>query len=189
MRERNTRDKILKSALRLFVKYGFAGTSISDIAKDAGINQSLIYHHFQNKEDLWKKVKLHILENFTQEDLQIDAEKGLNHFLQQIVAFRFHFYDKNPEAIRLLGWQKLEFSRKKLAGGNTASPANWKPAIMRLQSKGQIRKNLDPDMVIHFIANAITGTFSDLFGHLENTPERKQHYLNMLIDCLERALG
>jgi AcrR family transcriptional regulator len=52
-----TRKKILDAARKLFVKNGFAGTSISDIAGLAKINQSLIYHHFRDKQELWKGLK------------------------------------------------------------------------------------------------------------------------------------
>ena len=52
----NTRKVILNAARDLFVKKGFAGTSISEIAKQAKVNQSLIYHHYANKESLWTAV-------------------------------------------------------------------------------------------------------------------------------------
>ena len=59
-----TRKAILKAAKHLFVKKGFAATSISEIAAKAKINQSLIYHHFGSKEDLWKHVKSAVLESY-----------------------------------------------------------------------------------------------------------------------------
>ena len=40
---------IINAARTCFVEKGFAGTSISAIAKKAQINQSLIDHHFGNK--------------------------------------------------------------------------------------------------------------------------------------------
>jgi len=49
--------KIINVAKKLFSEKGFAGTSISDLAKAAEINQSLIYHYFENKEALWRRVK------------------------------------------------------------------------------------------------------------------------------------
>jgi len=42
-----TREMILTAERTLFVQYGFAATSISQIAKAAHVaNQSLIYHHY-----------------------------------------------------------------------------------------------------------------------------------------------
>jgi AcrR family transcriptional regulator len=49
---RNTREELLKSAIGLFYQKGFAKTSIREIGGKAGITNSLIYHHFKNKEEM-----------------------------------------------------------------------------------------------------------------------------------------
>jgi len=48
-----TRGHLLEVALDLFAENGFAGTSIRDIAKRTGKSVSNVYHHFENKEELW----------------------------------------------------------------------------------------------------------------------------------------
>ena len=45
-----TRGRILRSALRLFAEFGYAGTSIRDIAQGAGINSATLYAHYASKE-------------------------------------------------------------------------------------------------------------------------------------------
>jgi len=52
----NTREKILKVAELLFSKQGFAGTSVREIAKEAGVNLAAVNYHFQNKEKLYWNV-------------------------------------------------------------------------------------------------------------------------------------
>ena len=49
---RNTRYSILQNALELFAERGFKGTSISDIAKAAGVSKGLAYNYFKSKNDL-----------------------------------------------------------------------------------------------------------------------------------------
>ncbi len=49
---RKTRKAILASALKIFSQKGFHGTSISDIAKDAGISKGLAYNYFDSKQDI-----------------------------------------------------------------------------------------------------------------------------------------
>lgn len=51
-----TREKILDAALVVFAHNGFAATSISDIAKAAGISNGLLYHYFSSKEDLFNEL-------------------------------------------------------------------------------------------------------------------------------------
>jgi AcrR family transcriptional regulator len=45
-------EKILKAALSLFAKEGFAATSTSKVAKEAGVSEGLIFKHFGSKEGL-----------------------------------------------------------------------------------------------------------------------------------------
>lgn len=45
-------EKILKTALKLFAQSGYAGTSTSKVAKEAGVSEGLIFRHFKNKEGL-----------------------------------------------------------------------------------------------------------------------------------------
>lgn len=51
-----TRQAILQTATRLFLQKGFAQTSTRDIAKEIGITQPALYHHFSDKEVLFLSV-------------------------------------------------------------------------------------------------------------------------------------
>lgn len=50
------RSKILHNSMLYFAKNGFAGTKISDLAKQIGIGQGTIYVYFKSKEDLFKEI-------------------------------------------------------------------------------------------------------------------------------------
>ena len=52
----NTKGAILETALDLFSKEGYAGTSIRHIASSVGIRESAIYNHFKSKEDILKAI-------------------------------------------------------------------------------------------------------------------------------------
>lgn len=47
------RQEIALSALELFLEKGFAGTSMSAVARVVGIRKASLYHHFASKEDLF----------------------------------------------------------------------------------------------------------------------------------------
>ncbi|MET8975708.1 ScbR family autoregulator-binding transcription factor [Streptomyces sp. NPDC004539] len=51
-RAETTRKAVLVAAARLFEEYGYAGTSISDVAKYSGYTSGALYFHFGSKEDL-----------------------------------------------------------------------------------------------------------------------------------------
>lgn len=48
-----TRDHILDTAERVFLRKGVAHTSLDDIARAAGVTRGAIYWHFKNKADLF----------------------------------------------------------------------------------------------------------------------------------------
>ena len=47
------RAGILDQATRLFVSKGYAGTSMSTLARACGIQKATLYHHFPSKEALF----------------------------------------------------------------------------------------------------------------------------------------
>jgi len=46
------KERILNTALKLFVEQGFHGTPTSKIAKEAGVANGTLFHHFKTKDDL-----------------------------------------------------------------------------------------------------------------------------------------
>ncbi|HEX4597682.1 MAG TPA: TetR/AcrR family transcriptional regulator, partial [Burkholderiaceae bacterium] len=48
-----TRERILKSARRLFNRSGFAAVTIDEIMADAGLTRGGFYNHFETKEELY----------------------------------------------------------------------------------------------------------------------------------------
>ena len=53
---KETKTKILNSALELFARKGYSNTSISDIAKSAGISKGLAYNYFESKQNIIESV-------------------------------------------------------------------------------------------------------------------------------------
>lgn len=62
-------QRILDAAVELFAHYGFDKTTVSDIARTAGISKGAIYLHFDSKDDLLEAVLVR--------ELKIYAEKWL----------------------------------------------------------------------------------------------------------------
>jgi TetR/AcrR family transcriptional regulator, cholesterol catabolism regulator len=67
MEEINTKDKILKGAEELFMKYGVRSISMDDIARHLSVSKKTLYQHFADKEDIVTMVCQSHLERSTQE--------------------------------------------------------------------------------------------------------------------------
>jgi AcrR family transcriptional regulator len=59
-------SRIKNTALQLFSEYGYENTSISAIAKEAGMSKGLLYHYFSGKEELLKEIMIDGLNNFAE---------------------------------------------------------------------------------------------------------------------------
>lgn len=51
-RERNTKEKILEKALKLFSISGYMGTSMNEIAATLGVTKAALYKHYTSKQEI-----------------------------------------------------------------------------------------------------------------------------------------
>ena len=92
-RSEDTVRKVIDAAIGLFVKEGYHGASIADIAGATGLTKGAIYFHFKSKDALMSA----ILEEFEKLYLdrmiaEVEAKKGgaldkIKHYLRFTVNF------------------------------------------------------------------------------------------------------
>ena len=58
---RDTRRALLDTARRLFTRDGFQTTRTEEIVQQAGLTRGALYHHFRDKEDLFRAVHEEVL--------------------------------------------------------------------------------------------------------------------------------
>src|SRR5262245_7108304 len=89
---------VMRAALRLFVKKGIDGTTIKDIAKEAGVAEGALYRHFKSKDDLaWHLFSTH-LDSFTKElETKVFAEQGTQKRIHKFVVESFAAFESDPE--------------------------------------------------------------------------------------------
>jgi AcrR family transcriptional regulator len=56
MRRAERREQIIDAATHAFARSGFSGTSLDDVAGEAGISRVILYRHFESKNDLYRAV-------------------------------------------------------------------------------------------------------------------------------------
>lgn len=49
---RNTREEILNACIDLFSEQGFSAVSVRDITRRVGVNESTLYNHYTNKDEI-----------------------------------------------------------------------------------------------------------------------------------------
>ena len=68
IRRRNV-EKILQAAEQVFAEKGFGGTSMGDIAEQAGLPRSNLHYYFSTKDDLYRAVLQDLLDVWKQDAL------------------------------------------------------------------------------------------------------------------------
>ncbi len=75
--QKNTKDKIINVASKLFSRYGFYKTSMDEIAKIARKAKGSLYYHFKSKEELFTAVIASEMQNLKTELSVIVDNKNL----------------------------------------------------------------------------------------------------------------
>ncbi len=113
--ELSSEQQILEAAKTVFQKKGFDGARMSDIAKEAGINQALLHYYYRSKDKLFQAVfKIAVLTLFpniirifnTEKPLELKIEEFINKYFDLLLQFPFlpgfimHEMSAHPERIR-----------------------------------------------------------------------------------------
>lgn len=100
---KNTREKIIKTAWKLFYEEGFAETTINDIIREADISKGTFYYYFNSKDDLLGTLSEVLDREY--ERLEGEEPEGLSCFDRLIwLNYEVHsFMEKNID-YRLLAY-------------------------------------------------------------------------------------
>ena len=158
-KKHSKKEQILKAAEDLFSAEGFAHVSINQIAQRAGVTKSLIFHHFESKQQLWDIVKDNMFDIYVTG--QLDMFKAIQdpiELIRQSIRGYFEFLTEHPKMARIFTWAHLENDEnsgqldKPLISGGTA-------LIKDAQEKGLIRKDIDPVAIIMTFVSVINEYF------------------------------
>lgn len=97
-----TRERILASARREFADKGFDGARVDTIASAAGANVRMIYHHFGNKQGLYRDVLRSIFE-----ERPLEMNEPVTSIDDALQRYSRGFAE-SPDRIRLMLWESLD---------------------------------------------------------------------------------
>lgn len=122
-----TRDSILKAAIKVFAKSGFAGGRVEQISKSAKSYDRMIYYYFGSKEGLFIAALEEIYRRFNEAESQLVLELAQPvESLKAVIRFIWNYYLKHPEFITLLNSENLHRGQhisKSLRAREYSSPA------------------------------------------------------------------
>jgi AcrR family transcriptional regulator len=103
-----TRANILRAAIDLFAKNGFAGARIEKISKAANTTDRMIYYYFGSKERLFVAVLETIYQDLGEAEASLDLSgRSADDAVREIIRFTWTHYLTHPEMLTLLNNENL----------------------------------------------------------------------------------
>ncbi|HJU67313.1 MAG TPA: TetR/AcrR family transcriptional regulator [Gemmatimonadaceae bacterium] len=97
----DSRALILRTALKLFARHGYEGTSIAMIAKEAGIAQGLLYNYFAGKKALLRAIFEMSMRDVEESFALADAGPSPTGRIEHLVRGAFAIVRRNQDFWRL----------------------------------------------------------------------------------------
>lgn len=169
----NTKERILRIGLRLFLQKGYDKTSLNDIARQVGISKPAIYHHFKNKDELFHGVLSFFFEEMAKwSKSRFESCKTLREllkaFFQSLTSFRevadtiFGKQGKNAPysflELLLTASKRHPGIQKRIEQGFLMTRRFLKEELVKAQRKGEIRGDIDCETFAFQIHALIEGT-------------------------------
>lgn len=97
-----TRQDILRAALKRFAHGGYAATSAQQIVSDARVSKPALYYHFKDKQDLFQAL-VHEAHDERYRLLREAAERtsGIRAQLEEMLKVLFAYFEENRELMRI----------------------------------------------------------------------------------------
>lgn len=188
------RSSLIDISTRLFASHGYEGTTIRQIAGQAGISEAAIYKHFKSKEELYEesimgKTRVHKIS----EHLAVNAGKGsIEDVLYTIARHILDTARRDPDLIRMMLFSSLE--------GFRSSTLLYKefrqPFIhhLRQELQGRIASGEITDVNPFITSRCFVGMVMDcalnveLWNNLESTTYSSQSVVSNNVPIFARGL-
>ena len=193
-------DEVLRVAFEQFWRKGVRGTSLSDIARDAGVQRGSLYNAFGSKEALFLAVLERTYDDIRRDEAALKLEKlDPVSGMRRLVEFSFGYFTDHPHFIRLLNSENLHGARhlkksQRIRDMNSPLIEMIRRILLRGEKEGAFRARIDPVQL--YISIAALGyfyfanihTLSTVFGQDLSSPrlvqERRRHAVDMVLGYL-----
>lgn len=154
-----TRENILDISLKLFGQKGYNATKLSDIAKEAGITRGAIYHHFENKGELFRA----LLNRYQEKTIETitpymeTPEKSIDKLKKGFQAY-FKLLESD---VGMLEFQKVQILKQELKPSSLEMQICRKDVkthfkiieqvVLDGQNKDEFRKDVDASQFSYFL--------------------------------------
>jgi len=180
------RQQIIATAMELFGKKGFRGTTTRDLATEADVNEAIIFRHFKTKEELYTAIieqKAGERDTYHEELERLATVGDDEQFFEAVGRTFLEKHETDTTFMRLLLFSALEGHQ--LSDMFVSSMAERHPIanyIKRRIGDGAFRQ-VDPQLA----ARALMGMFAsfimwqEIFGFKNKQPRDREEVVRIFV--------
>jgi AcrR family transcriptional regulator len=189
------RDRILAAAIRHFSERGYEGTTTAGVAREAGVTQPLVHHHFGSKEGLWRAA----LDALFSEVRGIRVARGGSPTERLLAAAEqfVRFVAARPEVTRIVAREGASPSPRldELVARHLREPfQRFVAAIRAGQREGVLDPEVRPELLLFLLLGAGSHLFDvaalarESLGVDAASPQTRDEFVALLRTVLRRGL-
>ena len=154
VQDKTTEKKILDAAKIIFLKKGFDGARMQEIADEAKINKALVHYYFRSKDKLFDAIFREAFQQFLPQIAEImTTQKPLFEILEIFVDSYITMLSNNPH---LPSFVMHEINRNPERIVNIIKSSGIKPEYLEKAIQKEIKAGIiNPIKPIHLIINII----------------------------------
>lgn len=164
------RQRVLDAARECLGELGYAGATVTEIARRAGVSNGLLYQFFRNKEHLFGRVLEDVVREWVREMVPRDGESA-SEALEGMFRRSVSFCRTHPLLPALLRQDpELQLSRIEVAAGDRIQP--HRDLVGRLLLRGIEAGEFRGDLDVEATADVICQLQSDYSGRAYRSDDR-----------------
>jgi AcrR family transcriptional regulator len=189
-----TREAIIEAAFSLFMQQGYHGTSMRQMAREAGISPAAIYNHFESKEDIFVTV-LDLKAPYREVIAALDGAQGedAEAYIQDAFQRMRASIAEQFDHMRLMFTELLEFQGKHYGVVAGAVLPRALRVVQHMREIDPRMRDLPPMLIVRafiglFISYSIAVSFlGDVLGFQDDPQELRAMVDILLHGVLEPA--
>lgn len=164
MEEKDIKERILKGAMELFLKYGVRSVSMDDIARHLSVSKKTLYQYFADKDEIVSKVaEFHLLhEKANYDAIRLSAENAIDELVKISTCIKQSLQRMNPSLLFDLqkyhphAWNAWLGHKHKYMGESIIR--NLKQGV----SEGYFRPEINPEILSKARIELVQITFDEV---------------------------
>lgn len=149
---RNTKQKIVSAAWKLFYEQGYDDTTVDDIVFESGTSKGSFYHYFEGKDALLGSLNILFDEKYEELEKVIDPDMDA---IEKLVYMNHELFEMIDSSVsidllaRLFSSQLITHGEKHLLDRKRAYFKLIKSTVKRGQEKGEIRDDISSSQMVN----------------------------------------